>query len=151
MLYLDTGGLVKLYYPEAESPSVAAAVAGEAIGFTALHALELTTALQAKVFRGEATPEQASAAHAAVEEDLASGKLCGWIAIGQRVGRKRRRWRSTRRDDRRPRAGYFALRRGAAARRARNADDRCSPDGPRRGRRHRVASLVTARKGRFHR
>ena len=39
MLYLDTGCLVKLYYPEAESPSVAEAVAGEEIGFTALHAL----------------------------------------------------------------------------------------------------------------
>ena len=73
---------MKLYYPEAESASVAAAVAGETIGFTALHALELTTALQAKVFRNEATREQANAAHAAVEEDLASGKLvrvdCDW-------------------------------------------------------------------------
>jgi predicted nucleic acid-binding protein len=81
--YLDTGCLVKLYYPEAESASVVAAVAGETIGFTALHALELTTALQAKVFRNEATPEQADAARAAVEEDLASGKLvrvdCDWV------------------------------------------------------------------------
>lgn len=73
MLYLDTGCLVKLYYPETESARVAAAVAGETIGFTALHALELTTALQAKGFRNEATPMQADAAHAAVEEDLASG------------------------------------------------------------------------------
>ncbi len=85
MLYLDTGCLVKLYYPEANSASVAAAVAGETIGFTDLHALELTTALQVKVFRGEATAEQAEAAHAAVEEDLASGKLarmdCDWPAV----------------------------------------------------------------------
>ena len=84
MLYLDTGCLVKLYYPEAESARVAAAVAGEAIGFTALHSLELTSALQAKVFRNEATPEQTAAAHAAVEDDLASGKLvrvdCDWAA-----------------------------------------------------------------------
>lgn len=84
MLYLDTGCLVKLYYPEPESALVATAVAGERIGFTALHALELTTALQAKVFRREATPEQADAARAAVEEDLASGKLvqvtCDWTA-----------------------------------------------------------------------
>ncbi len=84
MLYLDTGCLVKLYYPEANSASVVAAVAGETIALTELHALELTTALQAKVFRGEATPEQAQAAHAAVEEDLASGKLvrmdCDWAA-----------------------------------------------------------------------
>ena len=63
---------------------MAAAVAGETIGFTALHALELTTALQAKVFRNEATAEQAEAARKAVEEDLASGKLvrvdCDWAA-----------------------------------------------------------------------
>jgi predicted nucleic acid-binding protein len=84
VLSLDTGCLVKLTYPEAKSASVAEAVAGETIGFTALHALELTTALQAKVFRSEATREQADAAHAAVEEDLASGKLvrldCDWAA-----------------------------------------------------------------------
>ena len=84
MLYLDTGCLVKLYYPEANSGSVAAAVTGETIAFTALHALELTTAFQAKVFRGEGTPEQVAAANAAVEEDLASGKLvridCDWAA-----------------------------------------------------------------------
>ncbi len=87
MLYLDTGCLVKLYYPEPESALVAAAVAGERIGFTALHALELTTAVQAKVFRREATPEQADAARAAVEEDLAGGKLvqvtCDWAAAWQ--------------------------------------------------------------------
>lgn len=84
MLYLDTGCLVKLYYPEPESAVVAAAVAGERIGFTALHALELTTALQAKVFRREATPEQTDAARAALKEDLAGGKLvqvtCDWAA-----------------------------------------------------------------------
>ena len=59
-------------------------MAGAAISFTALHALELSAALQAKLFRKEATPEQASAAHAAVEEDIASGKLvrveCDWAA-----------------------------------------------------------------------
>ena len=78
---------MKLYYPEANSASVAAAVAGEAIGFTALHALELATALEAKVFRGEATPEQVTAAREAVEEDLAGGKLarldCDWPAAWQ--------------------------------------------------------------------
>ncbi len=83
MLYLDTGCLVKLYYPEAESAGVAA-VAGEAIFLTALHALELSTALQAKVFRKEATPEQAEAAQADVAEDHESGKLvwvdCDWAA-----------------------------------------------------------------------
>ena len=56
MLYLDTGCLVKLYYPERESASVAAAVVGEPIVFTALHQLEIVTAVQLKVFRGEACP-----------------------------------------------------------------------------------------------
>lgn len=75
MRSVDTGCLVKLYYPEVNSASVAAAVAGETIAFTALHALELTTALEAKVFRREATPAQAAAAHAAVQEDILAGKL----------------------------------------------------------------------------
>ena len=119
MLYLDTGCLVKLYYPEANSASVVAAVAGEAIALTELHALELTTALQAKVFRGEATPEQAQAAHAAVEEDLASGKLVRMeLRLGGGLEGSANAGSPTCRDDRMPRAGYSALRCGAGARRA---------------------------------
>jgi predicted nucleic acid-binding protein len=75
VLYLDTGCLVKLYYPEWNSPQVVAAVAGESIGFTALHDLELTSAFELKVFRGEATANQAQAARQAVSDDLAAGKL----------------------------------------------------------------------------
>ena len=75
MLYLDTGCLVKLYYPEPESAAVAAAVAGEAIVFTPLHELEMVTALQLKVFRGEAQPGQAMAAAGLVSDDVAAGKL----------------------------------------------------------------------------
>ena len=45
---------------------MAAAVAGEEIGLTALHELEMATALELKVFRSEATPEQAAAALRAV-------------------------------------------------------------------------------------
>ena len=52
MVYLDTGCLVKLYYPERESAAVAAAVMGERIAFTALHELEIVTAMHLKVFRG---------------------------------------------------------------------------------------------------
>ena len=62
MVYLDTGCLVKLYYPERESAAVAAAVMGERIAFTALHELEIVTAMHLKVFRGEATSEQVVAA-----------------------------------------------------------------------------------------
>ena len=82
MLYVDTGCLLKLYYPEWNSAAVAAAVAGEAVCLTALHELELATALELKVFRKEATPEQAAAARAAVDEDVRAGKLmrmsCDW-------------------------------------------------------------------------
>ena len=75
MVYLGTGCLVKLYYPERESASVAAAVLGERIAFTVLHELEIVTALQLKVFRGEANPEQALAAIGLVQEDVVAGKL----------------------------------------------------------------------------
>lgn len=75
MVYLDTGCLVKLYYPERESAAVAAAVVGERIVFTALHELEMVTAMHLKVFRGEATSQQIVAATDLVQEDLVAGKL----------------------------------------------------------------------------
>jgi predicted nucleic acid-binding protein len=75
VVYLDTGCLVKLYYPERESATVAAAVLGERIAFTALHELEMVTAMQLKGFRGEAKPEQVVAAMGLVQEDLVAGKL----------------------------------------------------------------------------
>lgn len=81
MLYLDTGCLVKLYYPEPESEAVAKIVKGKVIIFTELHELEITTAMQLKVFRGEATIERVTAALGLVHEDLASGKLA-WASDG---------------------------------------------------------------------
>ena len=75
MVYLDTGCLVKLYYPEPESAAIAAAVVDEQIAFAALHELEIVTAMQLKVFRGEATPEQVVATAGLVQEDLTAGKL----------------------------------------------------------------------------
>jgi|GEM_PF-4530522 len=42
VLYLDTGCLVKLYYPEPESAAVEQIVLGKAIIFTDLHELEIT-------------------------------------------------------------------------------------------------------------
>jgi hypothetical protein len=41
MVYLDTGCLVKLYYPEEDSEVVASKTAGLPIVFTPLHDLEL--------------------------------------------------------------------------------------------------------------
>ena len=75
MVYLDTGCLVKLYYPEPKSAAVAAVVVGESIAFTLLHELEIITAMELKVFRGEAASEQVVAAMALVQEDVATGKL----------------------------------------------------------------------------
>jgi predicted nucleic acid-binding protein len=75
VVYLDTGCLLKLYYPEPESAAVAEAVAGEIIVFTAPHELEMVTAMQLKLFRGEGKAEQAAAAIGLVHEDLAAGKL----------------------------------------------------------------------------
>lgn len=85
MIYLDTGCLLKLYYPEPNSAAVAAVVAGKTIAFTALHELETVSALQLKRFRGEATQAQADAALALVRGDLAGGKLSqppvNWPAV----------------------------------------------------------------------
>jgi predicted nucleic acid-binding protein len=75
VVYLDTGCLVKLYYPERESAAVVAGVVGEQIAFTALHELEMVTAMQLKVFRREAKAEQVAAAMDLVQRDLAEGKL----------------------------------------------------------------------------
>jgi predicted nucleic acid-binding protein len=75
VLYLDTGCLVKLYYPEPESAAVAKIVFGKAIIFTDLHELEMATAMQLKVFRGEANRERVTAALDLVREDLSTGKL----------------------------------------------------------------------------
>ena len=66
---------MKLYYPERESASVAAAVLGERIAFTPLHELEMVTAMQLKVFRREAKSEQVVAAMGLVQEDLVAGRL----------------------------------------------------------------------------
>ena len=53
MIYLDTGCLLKLYYPD----------------------LEISNALELKLFRKEAKPSQVRATRALVEEDLRDGVL----------------------------------------------------------------------------
>jgi len=76
VLYFDTGCLVKLYYPEPDSPAVAGIARGQPLVYTVLHELEISAALQLKIFRGEAKNEQSDAAQAAVDLDVAGGKLC---------------------------------------------------------------------------
>jgi len=75
MIYLDTGCLVKLYYPEPESARVAALVSGQPIVYLALHELELRNALELKLFRKEGRPAQVRAVQALVAEDSRAGTL----------------------------------------------------------------------------
>jgi predicted nucleic acid-binding protein len=76
VLYLDTSCLVKLYYPEPDSSQVSEATRGQRLIYTALHELEISTALQLKVFREEATRKQANAAQDLLNQDVESGILC---------------------------------------------------------------------------
>jgi predicted nucleic acid-binding protein len=85
MIYLDTGCLLKLYYPETDSPRIAQLSTGHAIAFTSLHELELSNALELKVFRKEARAGQVRAVHALIAEDLRNGTLhrpaVGWDEV----------------------------------------------------------------------
>ncbi len=75
MTYLDTGCLVKLYYPEPDSAKVIALIQGKPVCYTALHELEFVNALQLKAFFKSATIAQTTAARALVEGDLKAGVL----------------------------------------------------------------------------
>ena len=75
MTYLDTGCLVKLYYPEADSAKVAELVQGKSLCHTPLHELEFVNALKLKVFLSNASAAQVSASRALVEADLKAGVL----------------------------------------------------------------------------
>jgi predicted nucleic acid-binding protein len=75
LIYLDTGCLLKLYYPEPESPRVVSLVSGQTIAFVALHELELSNALELKVFRKEASSAQTKATIALIEQDARAGVL----------------------------------------------------------------------------
>jgi len=75
VIYLDTGCLVKLYYPEPDSARVVAAILGKPICYSPLHELEFANALQLKVFLKSATTAQVTGARALIEADLKSGVL----------------------------------------------------------------------------
>lgn len=75
MIYLDTGCLLKLYYPEPDSPQVAKLVSSQAVAFLLLHELEINNALELKLFRKDARPAQVRATRALVEEDIRAGIL----------------------------------------------------------------------------
>ncbi len=81
MIYLDTGCLLKLYYPETDSAKVAKLVAGQTIALIAIHELELCNALELKLFRKEAKPAQVDATLALVDDDIRSGVLYRPVVI----------------------------------------------------------------------
>jgi predicted nucleic acid-binding protein len=85
VIYLDTGCLVKLYYPEPESQKVAVFVRGKPICFSPLHELEFTNALHLKLFHRSATPAQVQAAAALVETDVKSGVLLPVVANWEKI------------------------------------------------------------------
>jgi predicted nucleic acid-binding protein len=73
MIYLDTGCLLKLYYPEPESAVIARLVSAQIIALVPLHELELVNALELKLFRKEARPSQVRATTAQVDSDVRAG------------------------------------------------------------------------------
>jgi len=75
MIYLDTGCLLKLYYPEPESARVVRLVGSSSLAFIALHELELANALELKLFRREARASQVAATQAMVQQDVGAGTL----------------------------------------------------------------------------
>ena len=75
MIYLDTGCLVKLYYPEPDSAVVAGLVHGKPMWHTPLHELEFTNALGLKAFRSSASIAQIQSARNLVTADLNAGVL----------------------------------------------------------------------------
>ena len=88
MIYLDTGCLVKLYYPEPDSNQVVACIAGKPVCYTPLHELEFVNALQLKAFFKQATAGQVTAAWILVEMDLKSGVLVSSSAVWSDVFRE---------------------------------------------------------------
>lgn len=84
---MDTGCLVKLYYPEPDSQKVAAFVAGRPICFNPLHELEFTNALHLKLFHRSATSAQALAATGLVEADVKSGVLLSPMTNWEKIFR----------------------------------------------------------------
>lgn len=76
-VYLDTSAIAKLYYPEPESAQVASWVREHDVPilFTALHELELATALALKRWRRELTLGQHRAVLRLVAGDVERGVL----------------------------------------------------------------------------
>jgi predicted nucleic acid-binding protein len=88
LIYVDTGCLVKLYFPEPDSARVAALVAGQPITYLGLHELELWNALSLKRFRREATLAQLRAVESLMDADLRGGVLYRAVVDWEQVLRE---------------------------------------------------------------
>jgi predicted nucleic acid-binding protein len=75
MIYPDTGCLIKFYYPEPDSADVIASAGAEQLLYNALHELEIVSALEGKVFRREATPQQVAETLEHIRADINAGVL----------------------------------------------------------------------------
>lgn len=86
-VYCDTSALLKLYVLEAESRTVARYIreANARVRVTLLHELEVSSALNQRVFRGELKPAQCDKALADFEADIAARALrrfsAPWTAL----------------------------------------------------------------------
>jgi predicted nucleic acid-binding protein len=90
--YADTSFLVSLYTPDANSVRAATAIGRTpaVIVLTPLHFLELTNALELRVFRRELTAAEVRAALAAFRSDVESGVFRG-VALPEDVFERARR------------------------------------------------------------
>jgi predicted nucleic acid-binding protein len=75
MIYPDSGCLVKFYYPEPDSPEVVSSAEGDSVLYTRLHELEIVSALEGKLFRGEATKQQVESTLEDLQRDVDAGTL----------------------------------------------------------------------------
>jgi predicted nucleic acid-binding protein len=74
---VDSSALIKLYFTEPDSKTVADFVTGlqEPLPFSHLHDLEMKNGLRLKVFRGDASEKTADAAIRLIEQDYSAGIL----------------------------------------------------------------------------
>src|SRR3989304_10008723 len=100
MVYLDSSAIVKLYAPEAETPSVAAYVRGlkEPLPFSHLHEIEVKNALRLKVFRKEALSRAVLKSIRTIDKDMGFQILkrpeLNWVDVFRRAEELSKRFSS---------------------------------------------------------
>jgi predicted nucleic acid-binding protein len=99
-VYLDSSAIVRLYIPEAETPSVVAYVRtlNEPLPFSHLHEIEVKNALRLKVFRKEAPSRPVLKSIRIIDNDVASRLLqrpeLNWIDVFRRAEELSKRFTS---------------------------------------------------------